>query len=277
MGAGGERRSPRSRHGTTVATNQLLEGKVERPRLHHHRGLRVHPRDRPAVGARRLRQLLLLGQAAADRAGRPGQDRRRPARLRGQRDPAVRRGAAPSRRPGGSATGASTTIGVCFLHSYADDSHELRDARRPAPRAPRRGRVDLAARCCASTASTSASITTLVDAAVKPNVSPLRRNIRRRGSTSFASGASVPFYVMKSNGGVLSADEVVHQPITTVLSGPAAGALGAALDRRSAAGFDQGAHLRRRRHLDRRRGRARRRADADHRGHASAPTRARSR
>ena len=34
---------------------------------------------------------------------------------------------------------------------------------------------------------------------------------------------------MKSNGGVLSADEVVHQPITTVLSGPAAGALGAAL------------------------------------------------
>ena len=39
----------------------------------------------------------------------------------------------------------------------------------------------------------------------------------------------LPFYVMKSNGGVLSADEVVHQPITTVLSGPAAGALGAAL------------------------------------------------
>ena len=34
---------------------------------------------------------------------------------------------------------------------------------------------------------------------------------------------------MKSNGGVLSADEVIHQPITTVLSGPAAGALGAAL------------------------------------------------
>ncbi|MDX1658657.1 MAG: hydantoinase/oxoprolinase family protein, partial [Nitriliruptorales bacterium] len=30
------------------------------------------------------------------------------------------------------------------------------------------------------------------------------------------------------NGGVLSAEEVVHQPITTVLSGPAAGALGAA-------------------------------------------------
>ncbi len=43
---------------------------------------------------------------------------------------------------------------------------------------------------------------------------------------------------MKSNGGVLSADEVVHQPITTVLSGPAAGALGAALIA-STAGFDR--------------------------------------
>ncbi len=43
---------------------------------------------------------------------------------------------------------------------------------------------------------------------------------------------------MKSNGGVLSADEVVHQPITTVLSGPAAGALGAALIA-GTAGFDR--------------------------------------
>ncbi|HET6940248.1 MAG TPA: hydantoinase/oxoprolinase family protein, partial [Nocardioides sp.] len=49
---------------------------------------------------------------------------------------------------------------------------------------------------------------------------------------------AIPFYVMKSNGGVLSADEVVHQPITTVLSGPAAGALGAALIAK-VAGFDR--------------------------------------
>ena len=43
---------------------------------------------------------------------------------------------------------------------------------------------------------------------------------------------------MKSNGGVLSAAEVVKQPITTVLSGPAAGALGAALVAQ-AAGVDK--------------------------------------
>ena len=51
-------------------------------------------------------------------------------------------------------------------------------------------------------------------------------NIRRR-LDAFAPG--VLFSIMKSNGGVLSAKEVVDQPITTVLSGPAAGALGAAL------------------------------------------------
>jgi N-methylhydantoinase A len=43
---------------------------------------------------------------------------------------------------------------------------------------------------------------------------------------------------MRSNGGVLSAAEVVNQPISTVLSGPAAGALGAALVARTA-GFDR--------------------------------------
>src|SRR5690606_10999556 len=79
------------------------------------------------------------------------------------------------------------------------------------------------------------SMTTLVDAAVKPNVSRYVSNIHERLAdfvgTEAADGTSrtIPFYVMKSNGGVLAADEVVHQPITTALSGPAAGALGAAL------------------------------------------------
>jgi N-methylhydantoinase A len=43
---------------------------------------------------------------------------------------------------------------------------------------------------------------------------------------------------MKSNGGVISAREVAEQPITTILSGPAAGALGAA-HLGLAAGFDR--------------------------------------
>ena len=55
-------------HGTTVATNQLLEGKVGDLGFITTEGYEFRARDRPAVGARRLRQLLLLGEAAADRA-----------------------------------------------------------------------------------------------------------------------------------------------------------------------------------------------------------------
>ena len=71
---------------------------------------------------------------------------------------------------------------------------------------------------------------------------------------------------MKSNGGVLSAEEVVHQPITTVLSGPAAGALGAALVAREA-GFDRVLTCDGGGTSTDVVGGARRRADADHRGH----------
>ena len=80
------------------------------------------------------------------------------------------------------------------------------------------------------------AMTTLVDAAVKPRLSAYVTNIKAR-LTAY-DDRTIPFYVMKSNGGVLSADEVVHQPITTVLSGPAAGALGAALIAK-VAGFDR--------------------------------------
>ncbi|MBC6462733.1 hydantoinase/oxoprolinase family protein [Actinomadura sp. HBU206391] len=147
-----------------------------------------------------------------------------------------------------------TTIGVCFLHSYADPGHELRMAevlRREHPAAV----VSLSSEVLREYREYERSVTTLVDAAVKPTMTRYIARIADRlaeldetgrGETgpgesepgesepdasapAAAAAAEPPFYVMKSNGGVLSAEEVVHQPITTVLSGPAAGALGAAL------------------------------------------------
>ena len=53
---------------------------------------------------------------------------------------------------------------------------------------------------------------------------------------------------MKSNGGVLSADEVVHQPITTVLSGFRGRRPRRRADRAQGR-LPQGPHPRRRRHL----------------------------
>ncbi|GIH60556.1 hydantoinase/oxoprolinase family protein [Microbispora siamensis] len=113
-----------------------------------------------------------------------------------------------------------TAIGVCFLHSYANPEHERRMRevlRREHPEAV----VSLSSDVLREYREYERSVTTLVDAAVKP--------IMRRYIENLSERLGRPFSVMKSNGGVLSAAEVVHQPITTVLSGPAAGALGAAL------------------------------------------------
>ena len=120
-----------------------------------------------------------------------------------------------------------TTIGVCLLHSYANPDHErrMRDILRSEhPDAV----VSISCEVLREYREYERSMTTLVDAAVKPKVAGYVRAIRRR-LDELREDPGIPFYVMKSNGGVLSAEEVVHQPISTVLSGPAAGALGAAL------------------------------------------------
>ena len=120
-------------------------------------------------------------------------------------------------------------VAICFLHSYANDAHEL--AMREILRREHPGAiVSISSEVLREYREYERSMTTLVDAAVKPNVSRYVSNIHERLDAYVGdTDREIPFYVMKSNGGVLSADEVVHQPITTVLSGPAAGALGAAL------------------------------------------------
>ncbi len=117
------------------------------------------------------------------------------------------------------------TIGVCFLHSYADPSHEQAMRAILAAEHPH-AIVSLSCDVLREYREYERAVTTLVDAAVKPKVAAYVAGLARR-LHEFAPG--VPFSIMRSNGGVLSAEEVVHQPITTVLSGPAAGALGAGL------------------------------------------------
>jgi N-methylhydantoinase A len=76
------------------------------------------------------------------------------------------------------------------------------------------------------------AVTTLVDAFVKPTVAAYVAAIHQR------LPAETGFYIMKSNGGVIAGSEVHRTPITTILSGPAAGTLGAALVA-GQAGFDR--------------------------------------
>ena len=220
-------------HGTTVATNQLLEGKVGDLGLITTEGYeflleiarqsvpdgygnsyfwvkppRIVPVDRVrTVGGR----LDFRGEEV-----RPFDEEGAVEAARWYRDQGI------------------TTIGVCFLHSYADPTHEqrMRDVlRREHPDAV----VSISSDVLREYREYERAVTTLVDAAVKPKMAAYVKNITTRLRQV---AGDVPFYVMKSNGGVLSADEVVHQPITTVLSGPAAGALGAAMIARDA-GFDR--------------------------------------
>ena len=233
-------------HGTTVATNQLLEGKVGRLGFVTTEGFGAlleiarqsvpdgygnsyfwvkPPRIVPA-------DLVRTVGGRLDHRGaelRPFDEDQARAAARFLRDREVE------------------AVGVCFLHAYADPAHERRMREVLAEEHPRAA-VSLSSEVLREYREYERAMTTLVDAAVKPRVGRYVATIARRlaalGPTPPARRGGDPlpagpsFYVMKSNGGVLSAAEVVNQPIATVLSGPAAGALGAALVTRTA-GFER--------------------------------------
>jgi N-methylhydantoinase A len=128
-----------------------------------------------------------------------------------------------------------TNVGVSFIHSYANPEHERRMRailRREHPTA----HVSISSDVLAEYREYERTVTTLVDAFVKSRVAVYVGAIQDKLDQRL--GAGTPFYVMKSNGGVISSREVAGQPITTILSGPAAGALGAAAVA-AAAGFDR--------------------------------------
>ncbi len=218
-------------HGTTIATNQLLEGKIGRLGFVTTRGfefmLEIARQSVPDgygnsyfwVKPERIvpADLVKTVGGRIDHTGaelRPFDEAEAVAVARWFRDRGV------------------NTIGVSFLHSYANPGHERAMAGVLAREHPE-AVFSLSSEVLREYREYERSMTTLLDAAVKPKVASYLGSIAARLADLGGSGAGgsrgLPFYVMKSNGGVLFADEVIHQPITTVLSGPAAGALGAAL------------------------------------------------
>ena len=118
------------------------------------------------------------------------------------------------------------SIGVCLLHSYLNSSHEERVKEIISEVFPE-ATVSISSRVLREYREYERSVTTLVDAFVKDRVVQYIASISDQ--LELISDAEPPaFYVMKSNGGIISSEAVGNQPITTVLSGPAAGALGAA-------------------------------------------------
>ncbi len=116
-------------------------------------------------------------------------------------------------------------IGICLLHSYANDAHERRAAEIVAQEYPD-ATLSLSCVVLPEYREYERAVTTLVDAFVKPH---MERYLKRVHQELGVGLQDKPFLVMQSSGGVASADQVVRKPITTALSGPAAGVLGSAV------------------------------------------------
>jgi N-methylhydantoinase A len=123
--------------------------------------------------------------------------------------------------------------GVCLMHAYANAAHERR-VREILQREYPELVVSLSCEVLPEYREYERAITTLVDAFVKPHMSVYLRRIKDELGAELGGK---PFLVMQSSGGVISAEQVVGKPITTALSGPAAGALGCSVVAKLA-GFD---------------------------------------
>jgi len=125
-------------------------------------------------------------------------------------------------------------VGICFLHSYANPAHERRMREILLEEHPACV-VSISSEVWPEYCEYERTVTTLVDAFVKPHVSGY---VERAAARLREQAPDAPLLIMKSNGGVLPAAAVLRRPIATALSGPAAGALGASWLARQA-GFER--------------------------------------
>ncbi len=208
-------------HGTTVATNALLQGAIEGLGLIVTEGFRhILEIARQAVPdgygnsyfwvkPDRLVPLDLVREVGG-RLNFRGEE------LRPLVEESVVKAARFFKRKGVRA------IGVCLIHSYANAAHEQRVREILLAEYPELV-ISLSCEVLPEYREYERAVTTLVDAFVKPHMSVYLRRIKDELGAELAGK---PFLVMQSSGGVISAEQVVGKPITTALSGPAAGALG---------------------------------------------------
>lgn len=208
-------------HGTTIATNALLQGEIESLALVVTEGFRhileIARQSVPEgygnsyfwVKPERIVPLELVFEVG-------GRLDFRGNALRALDENSVRVAARRLRSQGVRA------VGVCLIHSYANPTHELRVREILLQEYPEVA-VSLSCEVLPEYREYERAMTTLVDAFVKPHMS---RYLRRISEELGPGLREKPFLVMQSSGGVMSSQQVVRKPIATALSGPAAGALG---------------------------------------------------
>lgn len=129
------------------------------------------------------------------------------------------------------------SVAVCLLHAYAHDGNERRVAGilREELDVP----ISTSSEVLAEFREFERTSTTAVDAYVTPAID---RYVGRLAERASEAGVPVP-RIMQSNGGIAEADTVREHAVTTTLSGPAAGVVGANATTEGEAGivtFDMG-------------------------------------
>ncbi len=206
-------------HGTTVATNTLLERKGARTALVVTRGFRdilqIGRQDRPdlydwtirrtePIVPRRLRfevseRVLHTGEVVETVSEADIAEIVR--RLEEERVEAV---------------------AVCLLHSYAHPAHE-----RQVGQAIRKALPGIALSVSSEVAPEFKEYERMSTAAINAFVAPvMERYLRNLQAGIEAQGIDSDLHIMQSNGGTMSADAAVRRPVQTILSGPAAGVIG---------------------------------------------------
>ena len=114
-----------------------------------------------------------------------------------------------------------SSIAVSFLHSYANPANEQRAKEVLLEELPGAA-VSLSSEVLAVYREYERTITTVLNAYVTPRVSNYIDDLK---NSLLSFGTSAAFSIMKSNGGIIGSDVAVKQPVYTALSGPAAGVM----------------------------------------------------
>ena len=116
------------------------------------------------------------------------------------------------------------SVAVCLLHSYRNPAHEKRVGQLLAAHAPHLP-VSLSAEVSPEIREFDRLCTTVANAAIKPLMTGYLRELERRLE---ARGFACPLFVMTSGGGMMTLETAIAFPIRLVESGPSGGAILAA-------------------------------------------------
>ncbi len=115
-------------------------------------------------------------------------------------------------------------VAVCFLHSYVNPVHEERVLARLREALPN-AYLSISSQVNPEFREVERLTTTVVNAYVGPVINRYVGSLKRQLSDR---GVGASPYVSQSNGGLISLDEAMHRPVRVLLSGPSVGVMGAA-------------------------------------------------